>query len=294
MVIIKFQGGLGNQMFQYALYRKLQLSGKAVFADVSRYHQENERNWDLCKFGLKVMEADADDIKRLNDCQRDFISRVRRKIWVKRSCYKEKENGRFFPEVLKNDNVYLDGYWQTEKYFSDIRGQIINDFSFFDFGTDSEKIYENLIDDAGDHSVSIHIRRGDYCNHIMAPIYGGICTLDYYKCAIQFIMERVENPVFFVFSNDIQWVKDNLKGIRCTYVEGNKEETGIIDLKLMSKCRHHILANSSFSWWGAYLSTTGCEQFNIAPDTWMNNLETPDIWCQNWIKVGGRQGITNG
>ena len=136
------------------------------------------------------------------------------------------------------------------------------------------------------HSVSIHVRRGDYLSETNQKIYGRICTLDYYKKAIRYFEEKYEDVTFFVFSNDLEWAKENLEMKKSCFVDCNTEETAIYDMYLMSECRDNIIANSSFSWWGAWMNSHE-EKEVIAPSKWLNTVEVRDIWCEGWKKLDG-------
>ena len=131
--------------------------------------------------------------------------------------------------------------------------------------------------------MSVHIRRGDYVK--LQGIYGNICTTEYYKKAIELINQIVEQPTFFFFSNDMKWTRDTFgEKNNYFYVEENDEDKGYIDLRLMSVCKHQIIANSSFSWWAAYLNNN-LEKKVICPSRWINAKETPDIYCDGWTLI---------
>ena len=128
--------------------------------------------------------------------------------------------------------------------------------------------------------MSVHIRRGDYLEN---PMYGGICTEEYYKKAIDYIKQRVENAKFYLFSNDMPYVQDRFRGEEFVYVENNSEDKGYIDLYLMSLCKHHIIANSSFSWWGAWLNAAK-SKIVVAPSIWLTNAPARDVVPDTWIR----------
>lgn len=282
MIIIQFSGGLGNQMFQYALYKKLELREKEVFADRNFYKIYPKVKYDLDIFQLEIKEAELNHKLKLADTQNGFTNKVRRKLCGRRkSWYKEKESGRFDKDVFELTNAYLEGYWQSEKYFCDIRDEIIKAFTFKD--SKSSKNIEMLQLILGSNSVSIHIRRGDYLSEQNLEIYGGICTIEYYKKAAQFIEKRIDSPTFFVFSNDIEWVKRHFFLKNAYYIDWNQNDENYYDMYLMSKCRHNIIANSSFSWWGAWLNQNK-EKLIISPPKWFNKREAPDIICEDWIR----------
>jgi hypothetical protein len=135
------------------------------------------------------------------------------------------------------------------------------------------------------NSVSIHIRCGDYLSPKYISIYGGICTIEYYKRAISYILQTVDNPVFFIFSDDIEWTKDNITINNAIFVSNNKGINSFLDMYLMSICKHNIIANSSFSWWGAYLNKNKNKKV-IMPNRWFNSkLPDPNVFDSKWIKL---------
>lgn len=278
MIIIKIKGGLGNQMFQYALARHLSIKNNCrLFLDIREYENDNLR-----KFRLDNYLLGEHKIIRKQEGLQKFIHQVKRKI-KKVSTYAESSLG-FNPDVLALNNVYLDGYWQTEKYFSEIREILLHDFSI------KKPLQSNLIQDLekikSSDSISVHIRRGDY-THAKNIETHGIIELSWYENAITFIKNHVKKPEFFFFSDDIEFTKSifptkNNHHYMKTSPEGFEHE----DLFLMSKCKHNIIANSSFSWWAAWLNTNP-NKYVIAPQKWFatEDLETKDIIPINWIKM---------
>ena len=181
------------------------------------------------------------------------------------------------------DNVYLSGYWQNEKYFDDIRKEICTCFVFPD---DLDEKKKNLLKTIqNDNSVGIHIRRSDYLIKENRDVYGGICTKEYYENAIKYIQEHVCHPVFYLFSDDLNWVRENLYREGMVLVEHSENQPSYTDMYLMSQCKHNIIANSSYSWWGAWLNSNDGKMV-IAPDKWFNNHETTDMICKGWIHMG--------
>lgn len=181
-------------------------------------------------------------------------------------------------------DCYLSGYWQSEKYFSDAIAQIRADFVFRppQEGRNLElaqKIRE-------ENAVSLHVRRGDYANNPKTTAVHGLCTLDYYRESIKYIAGRVQKPHFYVFSDDIDWVKANLTmDYPCTYIHHNHGADSYNDMRLMSLCSHHIIANSSFSWWGAWLNPS-MEKIVIAPRRWFaNQNDVNDLFCPDWVTL---------
>ncbi len=292
MNIIRMSGGIGNQMFQYALYLKLVSLGKEVkFDDVTEYELDNARPIVLSVFGIDYPRAGKDELIRVTDGSMDFFSRVRRKIFGRKSGEYHELSMDYDSAVLEKENAYLCGGFQSERYFKDSEQQMRETYQFRSIkipGQIEEKIKGYGQEIEACFSVSIHIRRGDYLDS--ADVYGGICTDAYYNKAIRYMMEKYENPHFFVFTNDTFWaekwceVRARETGKPFTVVTGTSEETGYIDLMLMSRCKAHIIANSSFSWWGAWLDASP-EKCVVAPSKWINTRECHDIYTEDMVKI---------
>lgn len=300
MIIIRMTGGLGNQMFQYALYLKLCSMGREVkFDDITEYELDNARPVMLWAFGLTYPRADQEEINKITDGFLNLSHRIRRKLFGRKSLEYQEKNCNYDPQVLQRDPAYLTGYFQSEKYFMDVEEQVRRAFSFSEGiwkGQDEEirrKMQNFLGQIQGCESVSVHVRRGDYLEK--EEIYGGICTEAYYKSAIEYMQrERMESR-FFLFSNDPEWVREwvnaNYRGDnRFVIIEGTQEETGYLDLFLMSRCKNHIIANSSFSWWGAWLDENPRKRVT-APAKWANNQEFVDIYWEGMIKITAEGGM---
>lgn len=299
MIIIRMTGGLGNQMFQYALYLKLRAMGKEVkMDDFTEYEGREARPLSLWAFGIEYDRASREELCRMTDGFMDPVSRIRRKLFGRKSLEYMEKDCNFDPEILNRDPAYLTGYFQSEKYFADIEEEVRQAFRF------SERIWEGISSQLLERirsyeqqiktamAVSVHIRRGDYLQNEEA--YGGICTEQYYKTAIEYVRKRQQDASFFVFTNDPdyagEWILKNFgqEKERFVLIEGTQEENGYLDLYLMSLCRHHILANSSFSWWGAYLNPSR-EKMVIVPHKWFGNQECRDIYMENMIRIAKEQ-----
>ncbi len=297
MIIIQLTGGLGNQMFQYALGRAVSLNNSCPLKfDITEYSKYPDRDYALSAFKINESFASADEICRLKFGHKfgkllrvsDFIKRASSKLFGRillqsHQCFKEKSS-RFDPTVFAiQKDAYLEGYWQTEQYFSNISELIKKDFCFRNEPSEVNKKYLEQIKSS--QSVSIHVRRGDY---VSDPCFSKLyvsCSIEYYKKAIDIIKQKIDSPVFFVFSDDPDWAEANLKFGNTVTIRGNVGSASYEDLRLMSCCRHNIIANSSFSWWGAWLCTYP-GQIVIAPKNWfvdndMNSqLELPERWIR--------------
>lgn len=240
-------------------------------------------------FDIHATTATPADIKSVLGLQRYLMVQKVINACGLRHVYKssliQEQTFNYSPEVLHlRDGSYISGYWQSEKYFMEIRNEILADFSFrlpmcktnFEF---SEKI-------ASSNSIALHVRRNDFAKNPSINATHGLCSLDYYEEAIGHITKRVDNPSFFIFSDDLQWVRENLSmDYPCNYVHHNTGADSYNDMRLMSLCKHNIIANSSFSWWGAWLNRSS-EKIVIAPKKWFaKEINTEDLLPANWIRL---------
>lgn len=282
MIIIRVWGGLGNQLFLYALYEKMLSLGKEayIYVDKRSYSVQSNPNatYQLPLLGLDPAEFPESERLERYLTSRKLHDRVMRRF-DRRLCY-EGEGGKFDPNILKKNNAFLSGYFQTEKYFQDIGDTIRGKIHFT--GSDDNTYSEILKGMRKDNSVSLHVRLTDYLT--FKELFGGICGDDYYRTAIEKIKERVNDPVFYLFSDDLDAAERMLSGYEVVPVRLNRGSKSYLDMFLMSQCRHHIIANSSFSWWGAWLDPRS-DKTVIAPKRWLNTAETPDICPDNWIRV---------
>ena len=278
MIVINVNSQLGNQMFQYALYRKLLYKGNTVKLDL-RYFDKKPNHFGLDIFKLQLDVASNKEIAKSRDENRTFVDRFRRKYFGKQSLIFEEITSstlKYKPEIFNLKKGYIDGYWQSEKYFFDIKSILLSDFKFPKPEDDKNKSL--LIKIRNTISVSIHVRRGDYI--------GGfpLMSVKYYQKAIQYFEKKYNNLFFVVFSNDMEWSRKNIKIKHGEYVDWNTGEKSYVDMYLMTQCKHNIIANSSFSWWGAWLNQNNQKEV-IAPFEWLYHQETPDVYCANWIII---------
>ncbi|CAN5895272.1 alpha-1,2-fucosyltransferase [soil metagenome] len=279
-------GGLGNQMFQFAAARSLSIKRKINFKiDFDDPYKYVKREFGLSAFKLETTKASQ---KELSKCKPKV--RYEKQLWLLlgrnplNRIYKEKRNYIFESGFfLCPDESYVSGFWQTEKYFTDIEDIIRADFQFrsLPFGRNLEWL--TII--RSFNAVSVHIRRGDYVSVPKTNQAHGLCSLNYYEKAFAHIASFVQSPVFFFFSDDMDWVKANIIiSSPAYYVEGNDDAHNYEDLRLMSSCKHHIIANSSFSWWGAWLNPDKTKMV-IAPKKWTaaEDIGNTDHIPSSWI-----------
>lgn len=292
MIIVKLTGGLGNQMFQYAAGRCLAHKyGTTLKLDIQSFKDYTFRNYCLNQFKIFedfVTSKDLANVKFPWDgILIRFNKHVIRSFFHLQSIEYIKEEGFSFQKNALNfrDNVYLDGYWQSEKYFCDIENIIRKEFNIVNPLSSISKEIADQIKDC--ESISIHVRRGDYVSNPLVNNVHGTCGMEYYCRAINMLLEKIENPHFFVFSDDPEWACSNIKpDAPTTYVGHSNSSKDYEDMYLMSICRHNIIANSSFSWWGAWLNKNP-EKIVIAPQKWFNSEDsnTRDLIPDKWYKV---------
>ena len=288
MIIVKVTGGLGNQMFQYALYKSLKIKGNDVRLDqTSYYNVKKEHNgYELEKvFDIHPNNAKQSEIDKFDENNINILRRIKRKLLGDTKFIYDTNEYVFNENLYKLKNSYLNGYWQSINYFKDIESELREDFTFKN-ELDIKNL-EILNEIENSNSVSVHIRRGDYMSPQNFKIYGNIATEEYYKESIRIIEEKIENPTFFVFSNDMEWVKENIKiNSKAFYIDINSGDDSYKDMQLMSNCKHNIIANSSFSWWGAWLNNNK-NKIVIAPQKWINrdnvNSDKIELFYDNWI-----------
>lgn len=292
LIVTKILGGLGNQIFQYAVARRLaDVLGVPLKLDISDFASYKTHQYCLDRFRIRAEIASNGETNCL-PLNSSFFSRNINRFFSRKLQAIEVIQEKYFhfdPEVLKlHDGVTLNGYWQSEKYFADVIPSIRNDLTPREpLSCDSKKMAE-LINSSS--SVSVHIRRGDYISNPTAQKVHGVCSSDYYSAAVERIAKRVKEPHFFVFSDDIEWVRSNFQWpCQVTYVAHNGSERNYEDLVLMSLCQHHIIANSTFSWWGAWLSTyPGYPDKQVfAPKCWFAGADhdTSDLIPERWIRI---------
>jgi len=298
MIIVRLMGGLGNQMFQYAFGRAMSLKMKNKLAfDISLLEKGKERSdFTYRKLGLNKFKIDLEIIEhetvdRILKLELSFRDKLRRKI-LNFTGTKHSMKNLIVEESLKYSKDYtfipqncvLQGYWQSENYFLKDQKTIRNDFSLQHILENFDKNIIHQIQESC--SVGIHIRRGDYIfNPDFNKIYD-VCDYTYYQKAIKKIQSLLESPKFFVFSDEIEWVNKNMKFPQGTVFVSKPDNLPIEDLALFSICKHAILANSTFSWWGAWLNENS-EKKIIAPQVWTKSSTMNDIEIvpKRWITI---------
>lgn len=296
MIIVRLIGGLGNQMFQYAVGRRLSYTLKTdLKLDLSGFQTQNPitpRRYNLHVFNILEKIAAQEEVKALigSRFMSSILFRMDKLTGLKFAPYNYVNRilETSFDRIILNlpDDVYLEGHWQSEKYFIDIADMIRREFTFKDPPVGKNKELSELISSL--ESVSLHVRRADYVTNPKTNAMHGSCDMEYYQRCVNELIKKVNNPHFFIFSDDPGWVSENLKlQYPMTIVTHNQEDQCHEDLRLMSQCKHHIIANSSFSWWGAWLNPRR-DKIVFAPKQWYKDLthnHIEDIIPATWSRL---------
>ena len=301
MIIIKAMGGLGNQLQQYALYKKLESIGRDVLMDISWFRNTDTqakmlkpRDLELDYFeGISYRSAEPEEIRgvlgRLWDEKETFVSKVQRKLLpASAPCFLESDM--YHEEIFGLDNKYLVGYWACEKYYADILEKLRSEIHFPQSDNTELDNRNKIVMDSMEQtqSVSVHIRRGDYLEGANAALYGNICTEDYYDAAIVYMKDKFPSAKFFFFSDDIPYVRERYRSDDYEMIDWNHGKDSFYDMMLMSRCKHNICANSTFSFWGARLNSH-TDKIMIRPSIHRNNQVCPpermqELW-QGWTLI---------
>jgi hypothetical protein len=296
MIVSELISGLGNQLFQYAAGRALSIEKQSPLkldrtwfdADIER---QTPRQYGLDPFVLKPdFLTESERFFFLNPDSRNILNRVRLKWnslqpYYRQRVYKEPHfhfDANFFNAASTS---YLIGYWQSERYFGAFEKQIRQDFQFKHAPSGKNAEWAKLID--ASNAISLHVRRGDMVGNPEVVKTHGSCGIDYYLAAATKIAEGIDSPVFFVFSDEPQWCREHLNLAHPTYyIDNNTGDAAFCDMQLMSLCRHHVIANSSFSWWGAWLNQRSDKKV-IAPKRWFadNSKDTSDLIPAGWLRL---------
>lgn len=289
---IAIYGGLGNQMFQYCLHLYFRKHNIPSDLSLSGFlHLKHHNGFDLplaFQVSLSTRSKITSTALRYseplyrNKVAQAIIRRTVPRFEDQKNSVFEKKEFHFLPDVLDHRDNYFVGTWQAMEYLNKNRELILEEFRFREPADMQNQGMAAQI--KNQNAVSIHIRRGDYQKQEWIGTHAVIKDLGYYKKAIEFIETRIESPHFFIFSDDMEWVRENLKLQRCTYVDYNRGKSSYADMYLMSLCRHNIIANSTFSWWAAWLNQNP-DKIVIMPEKWLLNTEAPGIFPDNWIKL---------
>ncbi|MFA5393584.1 MAG: alpha-1,2-fucosyltransferase [Candidatus Ratteibacteria bacterium] len=296
MIIVRLKGGLGNQLFQYAVGRHLAEIHKSVLKiDISLFKTYKPHPYSLRPFNIREIIASSDEVLSLTAQKWGIVKRAARRLLRRPSklskTHIQEKQFHFDPEILNlPDGVYLDGYWQSEKYFAGISDIIRREFTI-KIKPDAEN-ERTMAFISNVNAVSLHVRRANYVSEASAAGRHGTCSIAYYQQAVEIIAQKVSSPHFFVFSDDISWAKENITlRYPTVFISHNSPANkDFEDLRLMAKCSHHITANSTFSWWGAWLNKKP-DKIVIVPKKWFKkwyrdeNTDTKDLIPGGWIRI---------
>jgi len=285
-------GGLGNQMFQYALAISMDADGRPtqICIDdflINRHYQ----GFELIKaFNVPLPISDRIKASVMGKVRPLFIDRstgfvksaLARLLTCNSNVYREKQEYCFDPEVLSQQKSFLVGTWQSPKYFEN-QEQLIREV--FNFNTPSDRTNLQVSNEiANSNAVAVHVRRGFYHEPALARSRMLIEPYDYYYRAFDIICQQVTDPVFYVFSDDIEWAKREFRGDNFIFVSHNTGPNSYLDMYLMSLCKHFVIANSAFSWWPAWLSSNK-DKIVIAPKPWARAVDCPSIYPSEWLAI---------
>ncbi|GBG57986.1 alpha-1,2-fucosyltransferase [Sporomusaceae bacterium FL31] len=290
MIIVKLIGGLGNQLFQYSMARRISfISGEEIKLDLSEFKEYKLRVYELHNFNIIENIATPDEIEKLAGCNSiytKFFKKITSILPFNKKTYVKEKSFCFDSEILSiNKNAYLEGYWQSEKYFKDIEEIIRSEITIKSPLSGKNLQLAEKIENT--NAIAIHIRRGDYASNPLTNEYHGLCHINYYHEAISLLLKKIRDPQFFVFSDDCEWSQQNLNlPYPTTFVNHNGSDYAYEDIRLMSLCKHNVIANSSFSWWGAWLNRNP-QKMVIAPKQWFkkHEIDTSDLIPDKWIRI---------
>ena len=290
MIISRITSGLGNQLFQYAVARHLSLKNKTpLYVDLSYYLQsysdDTVRNFKLGNFSVPYHTLQQSPLEYVSKATKLLPNRSLRPFFL----FLKEKQFHFDEQILRAQAgcVIMEGFWQSEAYFRDSAEMIRRDLQLNGVPSLEFNKYKQLIQDSPT-PVSIHVRRGDYVNHPEFSKTFGFIGIDYYKQAINLAKKALNDPHFFVFSDDKEWSQTNLPlPDNSVFVQNTGPNGDVADLMLMSHCQHHIIANSSFSWWGAWLNPNA-DKLVVAPKNWYKDKptwNTKDLIPSTWLSI---------
>jgi hypothetical protein len=292
VIISRLEGGLGNQLFQYAAALRLATARNTrLKLDLSKLDDSRAstpRSYELGVFAVTAELASLDEVKAFTSKRGSgLLERLADRLFRGSDPPPSLERAfHFDPRVhTLPDGVYLRGYWQSERYFADVADRVRKEFSWRQ--KPEGKNAEMSAEISACNAVSLHVRRGDYVTDPAAHAVHGTCSIDYYRHAVDYLASKIDNPTFFLFSDDPDWVREHLElRVPVQLVDHNGPDACSEDLRLMSRCAHHIIANSTFSWWGAWLNSSP-DKIVVAPKQWFadDSLDTSDLLPASWVKL---------
>jgi len=296
MKYVALTGGLGNQMFIYAFCIGLRHRGEKTVLFVPRDNNskgygdqgyELDKLFDIQEFEDWKSRIQTTCLKQYSNFIRLFPAKFKASLfrYVGMEMVKVPENFIFYPSIFEftHKHQLFMGTWQSEQFFDGAASLVRESFQF------KQTLLSSLTVELSasmqlENSVSIHIRRGDYLSDQYSSGFAGVCTDEYYRAAMDYIQSKIESPRYYVFTDDKEWVKESFRLDNAVYVLHNTGIDSWQDMYLMSQCKHNIIANSSFSWWGAWLNTNS-NKMVIAPKKWWRLFEKDDVVPDNWVRI---------
>jgi hypothetical protein len=265
MIVVRLRGGLGNQLFQYAAGKALSEHHHTdLKLDLYTYTRHKYRKYELSKFNIDANEADRRTVHSFTGGNPLVRLLNKRENYFRCPRVFVQPHYHFYDDFLSlPDNLYLSGYWQSEKHFDPVKDLISRQFTPKTTLDDRNQLLQREM--RGCNSISVHVRRGDYASPGYASFFR-VLPLDYYHAAIELMRAEIPSPVLYFFSDDPSWCREAFRG-QGICIDHNTNDDAFKDLLLMSSCRHHIIANSTFSWWGAWLNKDAGKKV-IAPKAW--------------------------
>ncbi len=294
MKIIIASAGLGNMMFQYALVVAFRARGVRAILFVSEANAHHN-GYELEKVFPRVKPYKG--LSYIEMIYYQFLGKLRKNTFIFKRKFPHrilflpferispKNNFVYYSNVFSKlyKNQYYSGAFQSYRYFENYRQELLYEFAFNESNL-SEESKQMISRIKNTTSVSIHVRRGDYLTPLWYKDLGSICNVEYYQRALAEIGKRIKDPCYFVFSDDIDYVHENLNIPNAIYVNFNHSNDSWQDMYLMSLCKHHIIANSSFSWWSAWLNKHE-DKIVIAPKKWWASQDNDDVVPPSWIRL---------
>ncbi len=297
MIIVRLRGGLGNQLFQYAAAKALaDHHHTELKLDLYTYTKHKYRKFELSHFNIDATEATRSEVHRFTGSNPLMRYLNKRENYFYCPGVFAQPHYHFYEDFFSlPGDIYLSGYWQSERYFKPSAAVIKSQFTpKLPLGERSASLQKKIMTE---ESVSIHVRRGDYTATGYSGFFG-LLQKDYYDRAIATIRANISNPVFYIFSDDPAWCKQNFSDLGATFVDYNKGDDAFKDMLLMSSCRHNVIANSTFSWWGAWLNANPQKKV-IAPLKWFRTdyltrkepvypsrfYNTKDLFPETWERL---------
>ena len=279
MIVVQLIGGLGNQLFQYAFAKNLAArSGVPFKLDITPFEAYKLHAYSLDALNISAEIATPSEINRAKGSR--ILRLLGRAPWVHEKVFSFDEK-----HLAPVRRAYVVGYWQSEKYFKDIASSLRGEFTLKkSLSTADEQVLEKI---KSNLAVAVHIRRADYVNNAHTLQVHGVCSPEYYQQALNILAAKVPNMHLFVFSDDPAWAEQNLQwSYPVTFVKHNKADRNYADLFLMSQCQHFVIANSTFSWWAAWLGNYP-RKTTIAPQQWFRdeNRAADDIIPESWMRL---------